>query len=73
MNIKRWKGSKERFKFKVKIRGRSRMSVSMGVIPCLNKEQARIFLKDLDRAVLKQEVFKDCDKKMQELLEKEGL
>ncbi|HID0767938.1 TPA: hypothetical protein ACXDAZ_002467 [Clostridium botulinum] len=49
------------------------MSVSMGVLPCLKKEDAKILLKDMEKSTLKLSVFKECDKNLKEIVEKEGL
>ncbi|WP_163279176.1 hypothetical protein [Clostridium sporogenes] len=49
------------------------MAVSMGVLPCLKKEDAKILLKDMEKSILKLSVFTECGKKLKEIVEKEGL
>ncbi|MHB9924574.1 hypothetical protein [Clostridium botulinum] len=74
MDIKRWTGCKKVYKLKVKKqKGEKMMAVSMGVLPCLKKEDAKILLKDMEKSTLKLNVFKECGKKLKEIVEKEGL
>lgn len=53
--------------------GKEIMAVSLGIIRCLDKEAAKIFLKDLEKATLNPKIFKDASQKLKEIEEKEGL
>ncbi|HCL4455020.1 TPA: hypothetical protein N2D10_003043 [Clostridium botulinum] len=49
------------------------MAVSMGVLPCLKKEDAKILLEDMEKSTLKLNVFTGCGKNLKEIIRKEGL
>jgi hypothetical protein len=49
------------------------MSVSMGVLPVLTKEQSKILLEDMEKGILKQKQIKGCGERLKRIVEKQGL
>lgn len=49
------------------------MSVSMGVLPTLTKDQGKILLDDMKKGTLKEEQIEGCGERLKQIIKEQGL